>query len=63
MNDPCRYCADYPHYCRGLCKDKMKYINEIDENVPVIKEIKVSNPPKKVDYNKNGIRRETRCKK
>ena len=62
MNDPCRYSADNPHFCRGMCIEKMKYIRETGE-MPVIKEVKVSNPSKKVDYNKNGIWRETRCKK
>ena len=60
MDNPCKCCADNPHFCRGMCIEKMKYIRETGE-MPVIKEVKVSNPSKKVDYNKNGIRRETRC--
>ena len=64
MNDPCRYCADYPHYCRGLCKDKMKYINEVDENVQEVKNPKKTHifyeGTKAYEYNKNGIKREIR---
>ncbi len=64
MNDPCKYCADYPHHCRGLCKDKMEYINEIDENVPTVKKPKKTHifyeGTKAYEYNKNGIKREIR---
>ena len=64
MDNPCRYCADYPHYCRGLCKDKMKYINEIDGNVPVVENPKKTHifreGTKAYEYNKNGIKREIR---
>lgn len=58
INDPCLICADYPHHCRGLCIDKMKYFNEVDEDVPVIRGHKQKK--KRVfsnKYNKNGIRR------
>ncbi len=36
MDNPCRYCADYPNACRGLCIDKMKYINETDREISTI---------------------------
>lgn len=54
MDDPCRWCCDYPHWCRGRCKEKDKYINEVDEDVPVVAVRRVI-----IDINKNGIRRET----
>ena len=58
INNPCLTCADYPHHCRGLCRDKMKYMNEIDEDIPVIKECKQKKRSKFTNkYNKNGIRR------
>lgn len=57
--DPCNFCADYPYHCAGLCRDKMKYINEVNEETPVISKSK----RKRVfdnSINKNGIRREQR---
>lgn len=53
--DPCKMCCDYPYWCRGICIDKTRYINEMDEDVPVIAGIKRV----VIDINKNGIRRET----
>lgn len=55
MNDPCKICADYPHHCRGICIAKSMYINEVEEDTPIIKR-----PKKRVfdnSINKNGIRR------
>lgn len=57
VDDPCRRCCDYPYWCRGICRDKARYINEIDEDVPVVtstRKVRVI-----IDRNKNGIRRET----
>lgn len=62
--DPCRYCYLYPHDCPTMCISKMKYVNEIDEDVPVIKKQKKSKSHvfyeygKKYELTKNGIRRE-----
>lgn len=56
VDDPCRWCCDYPYWCRGRCKEKDMYINEIDEDVPVIR--RVGNVRVIIDINKNGIRRE-----
>lgn len=54
MDDPCRWCCDYPYWCMGICKEKARYIQEVDEDVPVIRKFaRVI-----VDTNKNGIRRE-----
>lgn len=36
MDNPCRYCTEYPITCRGLCIDKMKYINETDREISTI---------------------------
>ena len=68
MDNPCIICADYPNYCRGICKDKMQYINEVDEDVPVVRKNKRRKKSRTVgvffkngkvyEYNKNGIRRE-----
>lgn len=59
MIDPCRMCYLYPHNCPTICITKMKYVNELDEDVPIIRKQK----KKRVfdnNYNKNGIRREIR---
>lgn len=67
--DPCNYCGDYPHHCRGICIAKQMYINEMDEDVPVIRKYKrlkknsaigtvFYRDGKCYEYNKNGIRRE-----
>ena len=56
MIDPCKMCYLYPYDCPSMCTSKMKYVNEVDEDVPVIRKQK----KKKVfsnEYNKNGIRR------
>lgn len=62
--DPCKNCADYPYQCRGICKDKMLHINEVNEETPIVK--KEVYKPKRVFDNsvtKNGIRRDCReCK-
>lgn len=65
MTGPCVFCADYPHHCAGLCSAKMAYINEVEEDIPVIrKENKLRENSftyrngKKYDINKNGIQRE-----
>lgn len=69
MDNPCIICADYPNYCRGICKDKMQYINEVDEDVPVISNSTKKRNKKSIgtvfymngkayEYNKNGIPRE-----
>lgn len=58
INNPCLTCADHPHHCRGFCRDKMKYMNETDEDIPVIRGHKQKK--RRVfsnKYNKNGIRR------
>lgn len=57
VDDPCKWCCDYPYWGRGRCKEKDNYINEIDEDVPVIR--RVGNVRVIIDRNKNGIRRET----
>lgn len=67
ISNPCTFCADYPYQCRGLCKDKMEHMNEVDESTPVVKK---QTEPKKThifyegtkayEYNKNGIKREIR---
>lgn len=57
MIDPCLICADRPHHCRGLCIDKMKYVNEVDEDVLVIRWHKQKKRRFSNKYNKNGIRR------
>lgn len=56
MIDPCRMCYLYPHDCPTMCTSKMKYVSEVDEDVPIIRKQK----KKRVfdnNYNKNGIRR------
>ena len=56
MIDPCTDCYKYPFNCDAMCESKRSYVNEVDENVPVIKKQK----KKRVfdnTYNKNGIRR------
>ena len=68
MEKPCRYCTEYPYWCKGLCREMMKYINLTDrETVTVGRMPKLtyhSDPHygkiKIVTYelNKNGIRRE-----
>ena len=69
MGDPCRICTDYPHHCRGICIAKQMYINEVDEDVPVVRRNKRKKNRRVVatvfyengrayEYNKNGIRRE-----
>lgn len=66
MIDPCRMCYLYPDDCPTMCTSKMKYVNEVDEDVPVIRKQKKSKGHefyergKKYEYNKNGIRREIR---
>lgn len=66
MVDPCRYCYLYPRDCPTICTSKTKYINEVDEDVPVIKKQKKSKSHvfyergKKYELTKNGIRREIR---
>lgn len=68
MIDPCRMCYLYPYDCPTMngCKSKTDYLNEVDEDVPVIKKQKKSKSHvfyergKKYEYNKNGIRREIR---
>lgn len=65
MENPCIICADYPNYCRGICKDKMQYINEVNEDVPVVRKNKRKKRGRvgvffkngKYEYNKNGIPR------
>ena len=54
--NPCRFCHLYPRVCLKMCDSKKEYVNEVDEDVPVIKKQK----KKRVfdnTYNKNGIRR------
>lgn len=67
---PCKYCGDYPHHCayKNGCPVKARYINEVDEDVPVVrKNDRKKNGTigavfykdgKRYEYNKNGIRRE-----
>ncbi|MBP3888564.1 MAG: hypothetical protein J6F30_13135 [Cellulosilyticum sp.] len=55
-DDPCRWCSDYPYWCRGRCKEKDNYINEVDEDVPVV--TATGRIGVIIDINKNGIRRE-----
>lgn len=54
--NPCPSCSDYPIHCRGLCVDKMKYINEVDEEVQVVRKQRNKRTFSN-EYNKNGIRR------
>lgn len=65
MIDPCRFCYLYPHDCPTMCRDKMKYTNEVEEDVQIIR--KVDKPDlshfwyehgRKYEMGKNGIRRE-----
>lgn len=65
--DPCKYCGDYPHHCAGICPSKAKYINEANEDTPIIRKHKFGKQKgsstfykdgKAYVYNKNGIRRE-----
>lgn len=64
MIDPCRMCYLYPHDCPTMCTSKMQYVNEVDEDVPVIRKQKKSKSHvfhergKKYELTKNGIRRE-----
>ena len=70
MENPCIICADYPHHCayKDGCPDKSRYINEVDEDVPVVRKNKHRKKSRTVgvffkngkayEYNKNGIRRE-----
>ncbi len=62
MENPCKYCADYPHWCRGMCAKKMQYLNEVEKDSEEVREMEFNKNPRKlkIDYNKNGIRRETR---
>lgn len=68
MNDPCRYCYLYPRNCPTIngCKSRIDYLNEVDEDVPVIRKQKKSKSHvfyergKKYELTKNGIRREIR---
>lgn len=56
--DPCKFCSDYPHHYLGICAQKMKYINQIDEDTEIVK--RKLGKKKRVfsnDFNKNGIRR------
>lgn len=55
-DDPCRWCSDYPYWCRSRCKEKDNYINEVDEDVPVV--TATGRIGVIIDINKNGIRRE-----
>lgn len=54
--NPCTLCSDYPIHCRGLCVDKMKYINEVDEDVQIVRKQRNKRTFSN-EYNKNGIRR------
>lgn len=56
MIDPCRMCYLYPHDCPSMCTSKMKYVNEVDEDVPIIRKQKKKRMFSN-EYNKNGIRR------
>ena len=69
IENPCDICSDYPHHCRGICIAKQMYLNEVDEDVPVIKRSKRKKKSKIIasvfykngkayEYNKNGIMRE-----
>ena len=64
MIDPCKMCYLYPHDCPAMCTSKMKYVNEVGEDVPVIKKQKKNKSHvfyehgKKYELTKNGIRRE-----
>lgn len=68
MNDPCRLCYLYPRNCPAMCTSKMKYVNEVDGDTPVVIRNNKKNRKshvfyergKKYEYNKNGIRREIR---
>lgn len=70
MDDPCKYCGDYPHHCRGICIAKQMYTNEVDEETPFIRKHKEKKNSsiatvfyrdgKQYEYNKNGIPREVR---
>lgn len=56
MIDPCIDCCKYPFNCDAMCESKIAYVNEADEDVPVIRKQK----KKRIfdnTYNKNGIRR------
>lgn len=70
---PCKYCSEYPHHCayQNGCPDKARYINEVNENTPIVsRSTHRRNTPKKKEngiflkngkayvYNKNGIRKE-----
>lgn len=66
MNDPCRLCYLYPHDCPTMCTSKMKYVNEVDGDTPVVRRNNKKNRKshvfyecgKKYELTKNGIRRE-----
>ena len=64
MVNPCRFCYLSPHDCPTMCTTKMKYVNEVDEDVPIIRKYKKSKSHvfyergKKYEWTKNGIRRE-----
>lgn len=64
MIDPCKCCYMYPDLCPAMCTDKMKYMNEVDGEVSVIKKCNKPNGHfwyergKKYEMGKNGIRRE-----
>lgn len=65
---PCKYCYLYPRNCPTIngCKSRTDYINEVDEDVPIVRRNKEHKREshvfyehgKKYEYNKNGIRRE-----
>ncbi len=63
MDNPCGLCAEYPFWCSGICKDKAKYLAEVDEDTQIVRKMEFTKKKKgkleaDVDVNKNGIRRE-----
>lgn len=56
--DPCVLCDKYPHNCSNMCEPKMEYVNEVDEDVPIVRNSKHKKQSCGYEINKNGIRRE-----
>lgn len=66
MENPCKLCCDAYGHCRGMCRDKMRYINsQKDKPTNTLpKQLRTcTHPYVMVDINKNGIRREINANK
>lgn len=63
MEKPCKWCAEYPYWCMGICKELYEYIQQTDRDDTGNQIIARYNRRKKqrvvtYEISKNGIRRE-----